>query len=29
MILDDNGFFYRGLFQYNKNTKDYFRESIR
>ena len=21
MILDDNGFFYRGLFQYNKNTK--------
>lgn len=27
MILDDNGFFYRGLFQYNKNTKDYISQS--
>lgn len=29
MILDDNGFFYRGLFQYNKNTKDYFHKGVR
>lgn len=28
MILDDNGFFYRGLFQYNKNTKDYFHNPV-
>ena len=28
MISDDNGFFYRGLFQYNKNTKDYFHNPV-
>lgn len=28
MISCDNGFFYRGLFQYNKNTKDYFSNPV-
>ena len=28
MISEDNGFFYRGLFQYNKNTKDYFHNPV-
>lgn len=28
MISEDNGFFYRGLFQYNKNTKDYFQNPV-
>lgn len=28
MISDDNDFFYRGLFQYNKNTKDYFHNPV-
>ena len=28
MIFDDNGIFNRGLFQYNKNTKDYFHNPV-
>lgn len=27
-LTSENGFFYRGLFQYNKNTEDYFHNPV-